>query len=107
MEQLITNDFLLQNDLAKTLFHNFAKDMPIIDYHCHIDPREIAEDKNFENITEMWLKHDHYKWRLMRQNGIDECLITGDASDYDKFIAFVKTLEASFGNPIYHWSHLE
>lgn len=107
MEQLITNDFLLQNDLAKTLYHNFAKDMPIIDYHCHIDPREIAEDINFENITEMWLKHDHYKWRLMRQNGIDECLITGDASDYDKFIAFVKTLEASFGNPIYHWSHLE
>lgn len=107
MYKLINDDFLLTSDLAKKLYHEYSEELPIIDYHCHIDPKEIAEDKNFDNITQVWLSHDHYKWRLMRQNGIDESLITGDASDYDKFIAWVKTLEVSFGNPIYHWSHLE
>jgi glucuronate isomerase len=85
MKQFMDKDFLLSTETAKILYHQYAAKMPIIDYHCHINPREIAEDKNFDNITQVWLGGDHYKWRLMRSNGIDEKYITGDASDRDKF----------------------
>ena len=100
-------NFLLSNKTAIELYHNYAKDMPIIDYHCHIDPKEIYENKKFNNITEVWLYGDHYKWRAMRCNGIDEKYITGDTSDYDKFLAWSKTIPMSIGNPLYHWTHLE
>ncbi len=106
MKTFMDEDFLLQNETAKSLYQ-FAKKMPIIDYHCHLDPKEIAEDVTFENITKVWLGGDHYKWRLMRQMGIDEEYITGNATDYDKFMAWAKTLELAIGNPLYHWSHLE
>ncbi|WP_313540888.1 glucuronate isomerase, partial [Enterococcus sp.] len=81
----LDENFVLKNDIAKQLYHGYAKDQPIIDYHCHLDPKEIYEDKSFRNITEAWLAGDHYKWRLMRSNGVPETLITGDGSDYDKF----------------------
>jgi len=100
-------EFMLTNETAKALYHDFAEHMPIIDFHCHISPREIAEDKKFDNITQAWLYGDHYKWRAMRSNGIDEKYITGDASDYDRFLAWAKTLTAAIGNPLYHWTHLE
>lgn len=100
-------DFLLSNQTAVDLYHKYAKDMPIIDYHCHIDPKEIYENKKIKNITDAWLYGDHYKWRAMRSNGIDEKYITGDGSDYDKFVAWSKTLPMAIGNPIYHWAHLE
>ena len=103
----LNNDFLLTTDTAKKLFHDYANKMPIIDYHCHLDPKEIFEDKNFDNITEAWLYGDHYKWRLMRANGIDEGLITGNASDYDKFLAWAQTISKAIGNPVYSWTHLE
>lgn len=105
--KFLSDDFLLENEMAKTLFHHYAKDMPIIDYHCHLEPQEIYENKKYENLTQIWLGGDHYKWRLLRANGVPERLITGDASDYDKFLAFAETLEKSFGNPIYEWTHLE
>ncbi len=100
-------NFLLYNQTAIDLYHNYAKDLPIIDYHCHIDPKEIYENKKFNNITEAWLYRDHYKWRAMRSNGIDEKYITGDGSDYDKFLAWSQTIPMSIGNPLYHWTHLE
>ncbi|MCH5187648.1 MAG: glucuronate isomerase [Oscillospiraceae bacterium] len=106
MKNFIDNDFLLENETAKTLY-NYAKDFPIIDYHCHISPKEIAEDRHFKNITELWLGGDHYKWRLMRQNSVDEKYITGSAPDRDKFQKWAETLEKAAGNPIYVWSHLE
>ena len=101
------DNFLLNSELAAELYHKYAKEQPIFDYHCHLSPKEIAEDKKYENITQVWLGGDHYKWRLMRQNGIDESYITGDADDHDKFIAWAKALENAVGNPLYHWSHLE
>lgn len=100
-------NFLLSNKVAETLFHNYAKKMPIIDYHCHLSPKEIYENKQFKNITEAWLYGDHYKWRAMRANGIEEKYITGDASDYEKFIAWAKTVPMTIGNPLYNWTHLE
>lgn len=103
----LNDDFLLTTNTAKKLFHDYASTMPIIDYHCHLDPKEIYEDKNFKNITEAWLYGDHYKWRLMRANGVDEKYITGDASDYDKFLAWSRTLPKAVGNPVYAWAHLE
>ena len=99
--------FLLENEMARTLYHDYAKPMPIIDYHCHLSPQEIYENKTYKTITEVWLYGDHYKWRAMRSNGIDEKYITGDASDYEKFLAYAKTLPEAIGNPLYHWSHLE
>ena len=102
-------DFLLDSDAAKELYTKYA-DMtktPILDYHCHINPREICEDRKFNNITEVWLGGDHYKWRQMRTNGVDERYITGDASDRDKFQKWAETLPKLIGNPLYHWSHLE
>ena len=107
MKQFIDHDFLLSTDTAKTLYHDYAKKLPIIDYHCHINPMEIATDRRFDNITQVWLGGDHYKWRLMRANGIDEYYITGDAPDKEKFIKWAETLSLSIGNPLYHWSHLE
>jgi len=100
-------NFLLTNDTAVTLYHQYARNMPIYDFHCHLSPKEIYENKRFKNITEIWLYGDHYKWRLMRANGIDEKYITGNADDYDKFMAYAKTIPMAIGNPVYHWTHLE
>ena len=107
MKPFLDKDFLLSTPTAQKLFHEYAENMPIIDYHCHINPQEIAEDKMFSNITEVWLGGDHYKWRQMRSNGVDEYYITGDASPREKFQKWSETLEKSIGNPLYHWSHLE
>ncbi|MEG1311411.1 MAG: glucuronate isomerase [Romboutsia sp.] len=107
MKKFMDKDFLLNTDIAKELFHNYACNMPIYDYHCHLQAIEIAQDKSYENITQMWLYHDHYKWRAMRSFGIDEKYITGDASDFEKFYEFAKMMPYLIGNPIYHWSHLE
>ncbi len=107
MKKFMGKNFLLSNDTAQELFHNYAASMPIIDYHCHINPQEIAEDRKFENITQVWLGGDHYKWRLMRACGVDEKYITGDASDREKFQKWAETLPKAIGNPVYHWSHLE
>lgn len=107
MSSFLTEDFLLLNKPAKELYHNFAKDNPIIDYHCHLNPEDISSNKQFKNLTEIWLKGDHYKWRAMRSLGVDESLITGNASDYDKFLAWAKCVPKTIGNPLYHWTHLE
>jgi len=107
MEKFMDQNFLLSTKTAAELYHGVAETMPIIDYHCHIDPRDIAEDRKFDNITQVWLGGDHYKWRLMRAVGITEDKVTGDASDWDKFYAFAQTMPQIIGNPIYHWSHLE
>lgn len=104
---LISDNFLLSNETAKRLYHDYAKQPAIFDYHCHIPPRDIAEDRQFENITQIWLAGDHYKWRLMRANGVNERYITGDASDEEKFLAWAKTIPAAVRNPVYHWSYLE
>ncbi|MCQ2450821.1 MAG: glucuronate isomerase [Clostridia bacterium] len=103
---IINDDFLLKTEAAKKLYE-FSKDMPIVDYHCHINPKEIAENRKFQNITQVWLGGDHYKWRLMRSNGVDENEITGDADDYTKFLRFAEMLPKAIGNPMYHWCHLE
>ena len=100
-------NFMLQSETAETLYHEYAKSMPIIDYHCHLSPQEIFENKQYKNITEVWLYGDHYKWRAMRSNGVEERLCTGDASDYDKFLAYARTVPMTIGNPLYHWTHLE
>lgn len=107
MQKFLTNDFLLSNETAKVLYNNYAKNEPIIDYHCHIDPQEIYEDRRFENISQVWLGGDHYKWRIMRSNGVDEYYITGDAPDREKFQKFAEALPRAIGNPMYHWCHLE
>ena len=107
MKVFMGKNFLLDNDIAKALFHTYAENLPIIDYHCHVPPKDIAEDKQYHNITELWLGGDHYKWRAMRQCGVDEAYITGNASDYDKFKAFCTCMPKLIGNPMYHWSHLE
>ena len=106
MKKFLDKDFLLETDTAKYLFNEYAKNMPIIDYHCHLSPKEIYEDIRYNNITELWLGSDHYKWRQMRSNGVEEKYITGNASDKDKFIKWAETLEMAIGNPLYHWSHL-
>lgn len=103
----ITKDFLLESDLAKDLFHTYAEHLPIIDYHCHLDPQQIAENVRFRSITALWLEGDHYKWRAMRACGIPERAVTGDASDWEKFYAWAQTVERSLGNPLCHWTHLE
>ncbi|MBQ1261211.1 MAG: glucuronate isomerase, partial [Clostridia bacterium] len=102
----INENFMLKNECAKRLY-SAVRGLPIIDYHCHLSPREIAEDKKFRNVTELFLGGDHYKWRQLRTAGIDEELITGAASDYDKFMAFAGAMPYLIGNPIYHWTHLE
>lgn len=100
-------DFLLSTATGEELFHTYAEDLPIVDYHCHISPQEIWEDKRYENICQVWLGGDHYKWRLMRANGVDERHITGDAPDREKFQKWAETLTRCVGNPVYEWSHLE
>jgi glucuronate isomerase len=103
----ITENFLLTNDRSVELYHRYAKDQHIIDYHCHIPPKEIAENRQFENMTRIWLAGDHYKWRAMRTYGIPEKYITGDASDWEKFQAWARTVPKTLRNPLYHWTHLE
>ncbi|MDR1699707.1 MAG: glucuronate isomerase [Lachnoclostridium sp.] len=107
MKQFMDKDFLLSGTVSKKLYHDYAEKMPILDYHCHLSPKEIAADKIFQNITELWLSGDHYKWRIMRSNGVEEFLITGDAPDKEKFKAFAAALPRAIGNPMYHWCHLE
>lgn len=107
MKPFINNDFMLSNGTAVKLYHDYAENMPIFDYHCHLSPQMMYKDKPFKNITEIFLGGDHYKWRYMRSNGIDEEYITGGASDYDKFKAFCSCLQYAVGNPLYHWTHLE
>ncbi|MCR5545980.1 MAG: glucuronate isomerase [Lachnospiraceae bacterium] len=107
MRAFMDEDFLLTNDVAKKLYHDHAEKMPIVDYHNHLSPKEIYENKNYESITDAWLGGDHYKWRAMRGNGIDEEKITGSAASYDKFEAWASTIPELFGNPLYHWTGLE
>lgn len=107
MKKFMDEDFLLNNETAVKLFHDYASKSPIFDFHCHLNPKDIYEDIRFKNITEVWLYGDHYKWRLMRSNGVDERYITGDADDYSKFLEFAKTIPMAIGNPVYHWTHLE
>ncbi|QKS72501.1 glucuronate isomerase [Paenalkalicoccus suaedae] len=107
MTHVITDDFLLSNEVARRLYHEVAKDLPIIDYHNHLSAKEIYEDKSYASITELWLGGDHYKWRAMRANGEAERFITGDAPDEEKFQAWARTVPNTLGNPLYHWTHLE
>ena len=107
MKPFMDKDFLLSTETAKHLYHDYAENQPIIDYHCHLNPREIYEDRQFENMTQVWLGGDHYKWRLMRSAGVEEKCITGDASDREKFQKWAETIGLAIGNPLYHWSHLE
>ncbi len=107
MRAFMDQDFLLSTETAKQLYHEHAAGQPIIDYHCHLNPQEIFEDRHFENITQVWLGSDHYKWRLMRAAGVDERFITGNAPDREKFQKWAETLSLAIGNPLYHWSHLE
>lgn len=107
MKPFIDDNFLLQNKFAKRLYHDYAKDLPIIDYHNHLSPKDIAENRVFENITKVWLDGDHYKWRAMRALGINEKYITGDASDKEKFVKWAEAVPYTVRNPLYHWTHLE
>jgi glucuronate isomerase len=107
MNKFMDQNFLLTTETARKLYHEVAAHQSIFDYHCHLNPKEIAEDRRFSNLTEVWLGGDHYKWRAMRSNGIDERYITGDGEAYDKFLAWAKTIPYLIGNPLYHWTHLE
>jgi len=107
MKPFMDDDFLLQTETAKRLYHERASKMPIFDYHCHISPQEIAEDRRFNNLAEIWLHGDHYKWRAMRTNGVDEKYCTGNASDWEKFQKWAETAPYAMRNPLYHWTHLE
>ena len=107
MKAFMDKEFLLSTPTARRLFHTYAENAPILDYHCHINPKEIAEDRQFDNITQVWLGGDHYKWRLMRSFGVEERFITGDAPDKEKFLKWARCLGRAIGNPLYHWSHLE
>ena len=107
MKNFMDKDFLLLTKTAQKLFHDFAANEPIFDYHCHLIPKEIAENRRFPDLTYMWLAGDHYKWRALRSNGVPEKLITGDADPYDKFLAWADTVPRLLGNPLYHWTHLE
>jgi len=104
---VISDNFILENKTAEKLYHDYAKKMPIFDYHCHLPPKDIADDKKFENLTQIWLYGDHYKWRAMRTNGVPEEQITGSASDYDKFLRWAETVPYTVRNPLYHWTHIE
>jgi len=107
MNGFLTEDFLLTNAAARRLYHEFAAPQPILDYHCHLSPRDIAENRQFANLFEIWLEGDHYKWRAMRANGVPEKYITGDATPYEKFLAWARTVPYTLRNPLYHWTHLE
>lgn len=107
MKPFLTDDFLLQTETAKILYQDYARAMPIFDYHCHLPVEEIANNRKFENLTQVWLEGDHYKWRAMRANGVDEKYITGNASDWEKFQVWAATVPKTLRNPLYHWTHLE
>ena len=116
MKEFMNQDFLLETDTAKHLYRDYAAAMPLVDYHCHISPKEIYEDRRFENLAQVWLGGhnpdgtyfgDHYKWRLMRSNGVSEEYITGNKPDYERFFKFAETLEMAIGNPMVHWCNLE
>jgi len=107
MKKFLDENFLLDTETAKKLYHGFAKQMPVIDYHCHLPVEQIAADINFENLTQIWLYGDHYKWRAMRINGVEESYCTGDKSDYEKFEKWAETVPYTLRNPLYHWTHLE
>lgn len=107
MKPFIHDNFLLQSSTAEKLYHQYAKHVPIIDYHCHLDPKEIYEDKKFKNLFDAWLSGDHYKWRLMRANGVTEDFITGSKPDYEKFLKWAEVVPTLIGNPLYHWTHFE
>ena len=111
MKKFLDKDFLLKTETAKTLYHEYAEKMPIYDYHCHLSAKDIFEDKKFDSITDLWLVEghfgDHYKWRAMRNNGVSEKFITGDASKEEKFMKWAETVPYTVGNPLYHWTHLE
>ncbi|MBS3822253.1 MAG: glucuronate isomerase, partial [Phycisphaerae bacterium] len=103
----ITDDFVLSTDVARRLYHDHAADQPIYDYHCHLPPADLAINRRFDNLYDVWLAGDHYKWRAMRTNGIAERLCTGDADPYEKFFAYARTVGHTLRNPLYHWTHLE
>jgi glucuronate isomerase len=107
MSTFIHDDFLLQSDAARALFHEYAEHEPILDYHCHLSPKDIAENRQFKDLFEIWLEGDHYKWRAMRANGVDERFCTGDAPPREKFLAWARTVPYTLRNPLYHWTHLE
>ncbi len=107
MKSFMDENFLLQSKAAEELYHGYAKDMPIIDYHCHLPPEEVGNDRQFENLTKIWLDGDHYKWRAMRAAGVDEKYCTGNASDYEKFEKWAQTVPQTLRNPLYHWTHME
>src|SRR6266540_966253 len=107
MRKFLDEDFLLNNKSAQILYNDFAKQMPVIDYHCHLPPQQIADDVQFENLTRIWLNGDHYKWRAMRTNGVHEDYITGNKNDCEKFLEWAKTVPYTLRNPLYHWTHLE
>ena len=116
MKAFMDADFLLETETAKHLFHDYAENLPMVDYHCHLNPREIYEDRRFDNLVQVWLGGkqpdgsyygDHYKWRVMRSNGVDEDYITGDKPAFERFLKFVESLELAIGNPMYHWCHME
>ncbi len=107
MKPFLDEEFLLETESSKRLYHEFAESMPIIDYHCHLSPEDIANDRNFKSISEIWLAGDHYKWRAMRANGIDESYCTGNAPDKEKFMKWAETVPSTLRNPLYHWTHME
>ena len=107
MKKFLDKNFILESKTAEKLYHDHAAKMPIIDYHCHLSPEDIAADRKFENLTKIWLDGDHYKWRAMRTNGVDEKYITGEADDYDKFLKWAETVPYTMRNPLYHWTHME
>ncbi len=107
MKKFLDKNFILENKTAEQLYHEYAAKMPIIDYHCHLSPGDIANDRKFENLTKIWLDGDHYKWRAMRTNGVDEKYITGDADDYTRFLKWAETVPYTMRNPLYHWTHME
>ncbi|MBP7486988.1 MAG: glucuronate isomerase, partial [Parabacteroides sp.] len=107
MNTFLNADFLLQTETAKELYHNHASKMPVIDFHCHINPRQVAENYGFADLTEIWLGGDHYKWRAMRANGVNEDYIAGNKPSYEKFMKWAETMPYTLRNPLYHWTHLE
>ena len=107
MNKFLDENFLLNTKTSRSLYHEYARRMPIIDYHCHLPPDQIANDINFENITQVWLYGDHYKWRAMRTNGVDESYCTGNKPDPEKFKKWAQTVPYTLRNPLYHWTHLE
>ena len=103
----IHEDFLLHTKTARRLYRQFAEDQPILDYHCHLPTKDVAENRRFQNLFEIWLEGDHYKWRAMRANGVPESHCTGAAPSYEKYLAWARTVPATLRNPLYHWTHLE